>query len=227
MTKVTANDKKASASSKYGRIARVYELGASLGSGGQIQISKKHHLTLLRKPSSILYPGAGIAIEVAEAAKQGHAVTVVELDPTMLELAKAYFKEHGVADKVNCIQGSILDHQGSYDVVVANYFLDVFDSKFMPTVFRHLVSLLKKDGLMCFSGYAPMHGSTLHKAIQWINHFYANFFTAIVVNNATHPIYDYATMFDDMGLKQEYVRDFKHFGSFGPRFHRMWAARKI
>jgi ubiquinone/menaquinone biosynthesis C-methylase UbiE len=219
--KVTADTK-----TNYGRIAKVYELGAYLGSNGQIQISKKHHLTLLNKPSRILYPGAGIGIEVAEAAKAGHDVTIVELNPGMLEAAKAYFREQGVEDKVNCVLGSILDHHGEYDVVVANYFLCVFDQKMMRTMFKHLTTLVKSDGLLCLSGYGPMHGSPVHKAIQWANHEYANIFCVLVMNNAKHPIYDYEPLFDEMGVKKDYIHDFKHFGTFGPRFHRMWAVRK-
>lgn len=215
-----------STQTNYGRIARVYELGAYLGSGGQIQISKKHHLGLLKKPSKILYPGAGIGIEVAEAAKAGHDVTIVELNPTMLQVAKEYFQEQGVLDRVTCIQGSILDHKGEYDVVVANYFLCVFDPEMMRTMFRHLTSLVKKDGMLCLSGYAPLQGSFFHKSLQWANHAYANIFCVLVMNNARHPIYDYEPLFDEMGVTKEYTHDFRHFGSFGPRFHRMWAVRK-
>lgn len=214
------------ANTNYGRIARVYELGAYLGSGGQIQISKKHHIGLLNKPSRILYPGAGVGIEVAEAAKAGHDVTIVELNPKMIEVAKAYCREQGVEDRVRFIQGSVLDHQESYDVVVANYFLCVFDQEMMRNMFRHLSSLVKKDGKMCLSGYAPTHGSVVHKAIQWANHEYANIFCVLVMNNAKHPIYDYEPLFAEMGLEKEYQKDFHHFGSFGPRFHRMWMARK-
>ncbi|RZA13290.1 MAG: class I SAM-dependent methyltransferase, partial [Proteobacteria bacterium] len=139
---------KKATNTNYGRIARVYQLGAYLGSGGQIQVSKKHHIGLLRKPSKILYPGAGIGIEVAEAAKAGHEVTIVELNPTMLETAKDYMRQEGVEDKVRFILGSVLDHNEVYDVVVANYFLCVFDQEMMRTMLRHLTGLLKKDGLM-------------------------------------------------------------------------------
>ncbi len=219
------NDK-AATGTNYGRIAKVYELGAYLGSNGQIQISKKHHLSLLKKPSRILYPGAGIGIEVAEAAKAGHDVTIVELNLGMLQAAKVYFQEQGVLDRVTCIHGSILDHHGEYDVVVANYFLCVFDPEMMRTMFRHLTTLVKKEGMLCLSGYGPLQGSIVHKAVQWANHEYANIFCVLVMNNARHPIYDYEPLFAEMGVTKEYVHDFRHFGSFGPRFHRMWAVRK-
>lgn len=214
---------------RYGRIAAVYELGSSLGSGGQIQASKKYHLSLLDKPSRILYPGAGLGIEVAEAAKQGHQVTVVELDSEMLARAKGFFRSEGVLDRIECFQGSILDHArgGYYDVVVASYLLDVFAPDVMKTVYSHIVSLLKTDGMICLSGYAPLQGNVAHKAMQWLNHAYANLFCYLVVNNARHPIYDYEKHFPEMGLEKVHVKDFAHFGSWGPRFHRMWAARKV
>lgn len=213
-------------STNYGRIAEVYELGAYLGSGGQIQINKKHHLKLLKKPSRILYPGAGIGVEVVEAAKAGHFPTVVELDPKMLETACEYFRKEGVLDKIHCVLGSVLDHHEEYDVVVANYFLCVFDPQMMRTMFYHLAGLVKKGGLLCLSGYAPLMGNFAHKALQWANHEYANIFCVLVMNNAKHPIYDYGSLISESQLQLESTEDFKHFGSFGPKFHRMWAVRK-
>lgn len=223
------NKKEAVTKTHYGRIARFYELGSSLGSGGQIQASKKHHLTLIEKPSRILYPGAGIGIEVVEAAKKGHRVTVVELDPGMLARAKELFRAEGVFADVECIEGSILDHNrpGYYDAVVASYLLDVFAPNVMRTVYEHLVNLVKKQGILCLSGYAPLQGNSGHKALQWANHAYANLFCSIVVNNARHSIYDYEKFFPEMGLETIHIKDFAHFGNWGPRFHRMWAARKV
>ncbi len=213
-------------SSKYGRIAAVYEWGAYLGSGGQIQKNKKSHLDYLKSPVSILYPGAGVAIEVAEAAKAGHRVTVVELDEKMLERAKSHLRAQGVLDKVELIHGSVLDHTTQYDVVVANYFLCVFGPDMMHKMFRHLVSLTRADGQLFLSGYAPLQGSVFHRAVQWLNHKYSNVFCSIFVNNAVHPIYDYGPLFEEMGVTEVSHRDFKHFDSFGPVFHRMWAVRR-
>lgn len=225
-----SNDSKSAATkTNYGRIAAVYELGSALGSGGQIQVSKKHHLQLIQEPSRILYPGPGTGVEVAEAAKRGHQVTVVELDPHMLARAKEFFREQGVLDQIECIQGSILDHMrpGAYDAVVASYLLDVFAPDLMKVIYTHLVTLLRKDGTLCLSGYAPLQGNIAHRALQWVNHAYANLFCHLVVNNARHPIYNYESLFPEMGLESIHIKDFPHFGSWGPRFHRMWAARKV
>jgi spermidine synthase len=215
--------------SHYGRVAALYELVSALGSGGQIQNSKLYHLTLLDGPKHILYPGAGRGGEVVRAVRAGHRVTVVELDTTMLALAKRLFAAEGVLNRIECIEGSVLDHArpGAYDVVVASYLLDVFSPDVMRDVYRHLVGLLREDGLLFLSGYAPLHGSRLHQGLQWLNHAYANWFCHLLVDNARHPIYDYAALYADMGLCEVHRRDFPHFGSFGPRFHRLWAAAKV
>ncbi|MDX1693197.1 MAG: class I SAM-dependent methyltransferase [Ketobacteraceae bacterium] len=214
--------------SRYGRIASLYEWGAYWGSGGQIQESKKYHLNLVTEPSRILYPGVGWGKEVVLAAKAGHHPTVVELDSVMFEKSTSIFKAEGVLDKIECIQGNVLNHQrsGEYDVVVASYLLDVFSPNVMFQVYEHLVNQLKDGGMLTLSGYAPLNGSFLHRMVQTINHAYANLFCKLVVNNAVHGIYDYSQYYSKFRLTPVCERDFPHFATFGPRFHRFWAARK-
>jgi hypothetical protein len=215
--------------SRYGRIAGFYEWGAYWGSGGQIQESKKYHLNLLNEPSKILYPGVGWGKEVVLSVQAGHKPTIVELDIDMLNKAKSIFEAAGVLDQVECIHGSILEHHrsGEYDVVVASYLLDVFSPETMKQVYAHLVAQIKTNGMLTLSGYAPLHGSFLHRVFQKLNHAYANLFCKLVVNNAVHDIYDYEKFYPDYGLSALCQHDFPHFGKTGPRFHRFWAAKKI
>lgn len=217
-----------SSSSRYGRVASVYEFGTYWGSGGQIREARKHHLTLLPRPGTILYPGPGRGTDVALAAKAGHKVTIVELSPAMMQRAQSHFRESGVADAVECIEGNILEHDrpGHYDAVVGSYFLDVFSPDLSKRICAHLVRQLKPNGLLVLAGYAPEHGSRAHRLLQRLNHFYTNVFCNLVVNNARHDIYDFAELYDQMGLSPVAQKDFPLFGSFGPRFHRVWAARK-
>ena len=215
--------------SNYGRIVQVYEFGARIGSNGKIQKSKHFHLEFLEQGSRVLYPGPGWGIEVNEAAKKELVPTVIELDSKMLRRAKKTFKDSGLINQIECIQGDVLDHKryNYYDYIVANYFLDVFSKNTMPEVFAHLVSLLKPGGKMFLSGYAPLMGSKLHRLMQWVNHLYANFFCKIIVNNALHDIYDYEAYFKQLGLISDGYHDFKHCDSYGPRFHRVWVATKL
>jgi SAM-dependent methyltransferase len=216
------------AATQYGRVASIYEAGARWGSGGRIPECRNYHLSLLSRPSTILYPGPGCGTDVALAAMAGHRATVVELSPAMMEKARAHFREAAVDDKIECIQANILDHDrpSHYEVVVGSYFLDVFSPEVAKRVLSHLVRQLKPDGLIVLAGYAPEHGTLAHRLVQRINHLYANVFCKLVVNNARHDIYDYASFYDEMGLTAVTQKDFPLFGDFGPRFHRVWAARK-
>lgn len=215
--------------SRYGRIAQVYEYGAKIGSNGKIQKSKHFHLDFMEERSKVLYPGPGWGLEVKEATKRACVPTIVELDEKMLAKSKKIFHKSGVIDQIECIHGDVLKHQrpNYYDFVVANYFLDVFPKKTMIEIFKHLVSLLKPGGKVFLSGYAPLMGSNGHRLLQWANHLYANFFCKMVVNNAFHEIYNYEDYYNQLGLIPCCNYDFTHFDNFGPRFHRVWMAKKV
>jgi SAM-dependent methyltransferase len=214
--------------SRYGRVAGMYELATYLGSGGQIDRNRKYHLGFLSRPSTVLYAGPGRATDVALAAAVGHAPTMVELSPTMMKRATALFRGQGVLDRIERIQGSILEHDrpDHYDAVVGSYFLDVFSPEVSKRIYTHLVRQLKPGGLLALAGYAPAHGSALHRLLQDVNHLYTNVLCRLVVNNARHGIYDYAEHYDELNLVPLVEKDFPFFGSFGPRFHRAWVARK-
>lgn len=222
------NSQTMSRKSHYGRLASVYEYGAWLGSNGKIQESKRFHLDYLEVSSKVLYPGPGWGLEVIEAVRKGLIPTIVEWDQAMLDKAIKNFDKAGIQDKIECIHTDILEHKRSayYDCIVANYFLDVFPPKAMIEIFRHLISLLKPGGKIFLSGYAPLTGSRLHRIIQWFNHFYANVSCKLMVNNAIHDIYDYENFYQELALDPFVHHDFKHFGTFGPRFHRVWVATK-
>ena len=217
-----------SCQSRYGRLASVYEYGAWLGSNGKIQESKHFHLKLIEKGARVLYPGPGWGLEIKEAVKNKIIPTMVEWDPQMFNKANKNLSLSGLSQQVECINDDILNHRRNeyYDYVVANYFLDVFPQRSMLKIFSHLVSLLKPNGKIFLSGYAPLMGSAPHKIIQWINYFYANIFCKIAVNNAIHGIYDYELFYKQIGLTYFCHHDFRHFGNFGPKFHRVWVASK-
>ena len=91
------------------------------------------------------------------AAKQGAIVTVVELSPEMSIVADVEARESGVDGQIELVEADIMTFKRdrAYDVVVANFFLNVFSMSVMLSVMDHLVSLLWPNGYFDRANFVP------------------------------------------------------------------------
>ena len=104
---------------------------------------------------------------------------------------------------------------GYYDVVVANFFLNVFDAELMPSgKTKHFMLQLRDGGTFMIAdfrlalrrvgGTAGSSSSTLGVPTRCF---------CLVANNPFHPIYDYDQHLPDYGLT--HPRKHRDFGLFG------------
>jgi SAM-dependent methyltransferase len=125
------------------------------------------------------------------------------------------------------IVGDVLDHRPPhrYDVVVANYFFNVFSTERMPDFLAHAAGLVRPGGRLMIADIAMPEGAWLGRLFV---RFYARlgmlpFWIAGLV--AWHPIHDYAGNFSRFGLQEVAREDFPLF-PFGPTMFRLVIARK-
>ena len=112
------------------------------------------------------------------------------------------------------ICGDILDHArpGGYDVVAANFFLNVFAEPVMAEVLRHLARQLRPGGRLLIADFAPAAGAPLPRALRWLYFGCAVLAFRVLAGNALHPMYDYPAQFPGAGLLPGESRGFRLLG---------------
>ena len=218
----------ATAQNNYDAIASCYDTLSSLYSLGQIRACKRSQLKELLPGLRVLYTGAGGGEDAALAARLGAKVTVIDLSPRMVALAERRFRTEGLEGRLEVICGDVLEHarEGHYDVVVSNFFLNVFAPGVMEEVLHHLARQLRPGGRLLIADFAPPAGNPLLKAAQRFYFRLAVLTFRLVAHNALHPIYDYAKCFQGAGLRLEATRGFGLLGR-GPAFFSTLSARRV
>ena len=165
-------------------------------------IADWHRLSQSSTATGYCLLGVGQGEEAALAVEKGACVTAIDLSRAMLARARRCLEEADIAGKAELIHGNILDHprMESYDWVIANFFLNVFDNDSMPRVLKHLSSLLREGGCLVISDFRPLFGNQLHRSLQWSYHELALRVFSLFTGNALHPIYDYRRYLEPSGL---------------------------
>ena len=204
---------------RYRLVGPVYDFLGDVYSAGAIGRSKLAMLdaTRIRPGDRCLFVGAGRGTDAIRAARLGAAVTVVEVSPTMLrqfrdavEAAKA---GHPCPD-ITVIRGDVLVHDelGRYDVVVLNFFLNVFDEPVMRRMLAHSISLAGPDGRIVIGDFSYPTGNWLSRSL-FLAYWYTAMFTFwLTAGNALHRIYHLETIVTEHGLEILEVKTFKLLG---------------
>ena len=195
----------------YDHLAWFYDGLAHVGSLGQIYALKRAQIAEMESGSKALYVGVGSGDDAVLAAKSQARVTVLDLSPRMLDRASRQFNAAGVNHSIEVICADVLTHQrpGYYDVVVANFFLNVFGEVIMQRVLAHLVTLLKPGGKLIIGDYSIPRGSFPRRIIQR-GYFYLSTFSFWLARGSTlHPIYDYPQYFCALNLRTLAITNFQ------------------
>jgi len=181
-----------------------YEFTGSLYSLGQIPRCKVAMLDHLNKDDKLLVAGVGHGIEAIEAAKRGVNVTAVDISKTMLKYMQKKIDRANLDKPIQIINNNILnvDYPAEYDMVIANYFLNVFPKEKMLQILTHLTTFVKPGGSMVIGDFAlPQNGGWFYKAFQNIYWYLAATLYWLTADNAVHPIYDYPGLLKSLGFE--------------------------
>jgi demethylphylloquinol methyltransferase len=204
------------AATSYNGIAWIYELLGQIYSGGQIYAAKASQLAQMRSGDAVLYAGVGPGEDAALAGQLGANVTCIDVAPKMLQKVESRFQIAGMQAQTIC--GNVLDHKatGRYDIVVANFFLNVFAEDQMSTMLTHLASLVRPGGKLLIADFVAPSGTRLGRTSQALYWGVTNLFYYLLRLCAWHPIYDYPRFFTTAGLKFEKLERFR-VSRFGPQ----------
>lgn len=209
----------------YGRIAGIYDLLAALYSRGQIGASKRIGLDSIKSGDRVLYAGSGGGDEILLAARLGARVTAIDLAQSMLDRVSRKFEREGLLPELIC--GDVSSHKPiePYDVVVANYFLNLFDVEHAREMTRHLCQLVRPGGKLFLTDFALPEGGLVGR---WISEAYyrpINWLAWALGFCALHPILDHAKFLEPIGFRIYSARRFPVLSGTNPAYVSIVAQR--
>lgn len=204
-----------------------YEITGSLYSLGQIPKCKVAMLDSLKPGDTLLVAGVGHGIEAIQAAKRGVNVTAVDISKTMLKYMQKKIERARLDKPITIINDNILNvhREGQFDMVIANYFLNVFKPEMMLQILTHLTTCVKPGGSMVIGDFAlPETGGKFYRTFQTVYWYMAAFIYWLTADNAIHPIYDYPQLLKSLGFE---IAEIKNFKMLGMNCHRSVRGKKI
>ncbi|MDO3722929.1 class I SAM-dependent methyltransferase [Marinobacter sp. chi1] len=197
---------------KYKYIGPAYDFLSHLYSGKNIHRCKTAMLDVetVKPGDRILFAGVGHGRDAIRAAELGAEVTVVDLSETMLRKFAAAQQKEAPRLKIRRIHSDIMNVEEveQYDMVVANFFLNVFDEDMMVRVLEHLIRLGKPNAKVVVGDFCYPSGNPLARMFKKTYWYLAVLIFWLFANNAFHKIYNYPEHMQRLGLQ---VTDKKHF----------------
>lgn len=189
----------------YRHVAWVYDLLATAYSLGAIDRAKRVHHPLIQSGGRVLYAGAGRGSEIIGACQRGAEVTCVEPCPAMALRLHDRLAKHGERFTIVPRPIQAVTPLAEYDLVVAHFFLNVFDIATMPDILEHLCGFVKPGGRIVIADFKPNAPSDgrLTRLLRWAYYRPLNLAGWLLRICALHPVYDYGPILIEAGLKIE------------------------
>ena len=193
----------------YESVAWLYDELAALYSLGRIGCSKAAHLAGIEAGDRVLFAGVGRGSDALLALQRGAKVTAVDLSPAMLARFEHRLARAGL-EAEHLLRGDVADHRPDrpYDVVVANYFLNLFDEARAGEMLRRLGQLVRPAGTLLLADFAQPLGGSFARAITNAYYRPVNWIAWALGFCARHPILDYPRLLEPMGFRIRSERRF-------------------
>jgi SAM-dependent methyltransferase len=135
------------------------------------------------------------------------------------------------ADAEGCIEiicADVLKHErrGHYDIVVANFFLNVFTEPMMEAVLAHLATVLKPGGKLLIGDFSYPRGWLPTRAMQRGYYYLSMFSFWLFGGTPLHPICDYPQYFAAANLRSAGVGRFRVSALFPVSFETITAVKE-
>lgn len=190
---------------KYEYIGPVYDFLSALYSGTTIYRCKTAMLEekTITPGTKVLFAGVGHGRDAIRAAELGANVTVVDLSETMLGTFADIQEKEALHLSIRRVHSDIMELEefGSYDVVVSNFFLNVFDEERMIRVLDHLIRLGASEVKVIVGDFCYPTGNVLACTFTKIYWYIAALTFWLFTDNALHQIYNYPEYMQRLGLR--------------------------
>jgi len=190
-----------------------YELSGHLYSLGRIPRCKSAMLKHLKEGDRVLVAGVGHGTEAIEASRLGADVTAVDLSETMLKHFRKRITKEKPPKEIRIIHDDIFNVRdtGQYDMVISNFFLNVFSETRVREVANHLGTLVRPGGYLVVGEFVlPEQG--WRGIVQTINWYIAISIYSSTTEAVFHPVWDYPGLVKGAGCTIEHIEYFDILG---------------
>jgi len=202
----------------YDRLVGVYDLLASLWSGGAIRAARMWCARQTRSRTRVLVVGAGTGDDAALCCANGAEVHLVDASQKMLAESVLRCKSAGGTDPVAIHDDfRIVQFTQPMDDILVPFFLNIFCSAELPQILRHLKECIATDGRILISDFSPPARFFATKIVMELWHGIPMAFFFLFTGNAWHGVHDLPHALEEAGLTIVQRMKFRIFG-IGPRW---------
>ena len=209
----------------YDRAAWFYEKSAKIFSTNQIRASKRFQLKHIKPGDKVLYLGAGAGEDALMAARHGAKVTCIDISQGMLDQVKRKLESENLTAELICQNAYDHERFEHYDVVAANYFLNVFREPGMIKMLNFSVRFVRPGGRYLIADVARSQGNVFAQLFNIVHLKMGMICFWLMGMVPLHKNYDYCSYFEKAGLELEHVEFFR-FAKKGPVLFQSIIARR-
>lgn len=185
----------------YGPAAFLYDELAAAYSLGRINASKRLQLEFIEPGMRVLYAGVGRGQDALLAARFGARVTGIDIAPAMLARLARRLEREGL--EAELLESDVASHHPDepYDVVVANYFLNLYDVERAQAMLRMLGDQVRPGGYLACADFARPVGGKLSRLVTEAYYRPVNWIGWALGLAALHPILDYPRLLEPLDFE--------------------------
>lgn len=188
------NNKK-SVGKGFDRIAFFYDKMAAFASFNQINKSQFAFISQISTQSTclILGGGTGYFLQRLLATHKTIQITYVDASEKMIEYSKRRILKHQPEDlhRISFVCADVADFKfETYDVIVCNYFLDLFEEKFIQILLMQFHTALSEGGILYVTDFVLYTSQSVQSYVSKINLWVLFHFFSFATNLQTKKLVD-------------------------------------
>lgn len=156
----------------FNRIAPVYDLLASIVFFGRIRQSQRAFLSVINPNEKVLIigGGAGSILKDLDVLNLGLQITYVEMSSAMIKKAQKVRLQNESKPEFVINDFLKLELNQKYDIIICNYFLDVFIQKDLDTVIEKIKRALKPNARLLVADFEISEGHLWQRFLSYVTH---------------------------------------------------------